>query len=150
MAAARVGGRATRLAVAALVIFLLAIATGTTGPIAAAHAYDLTAHNALARAVAGPVDLSSSVGGREATHALERATTRFGVAAETGMGGELPGYSSFRAAKADLGSPGAGNVFDHVVEQSQIGRSGFAPEEIHNPFNMNPVSAETNQLKANY
>jgi len=37
-----------------------------------------------------------------------------------------------------------------VVEQSQIGRSGFAPEEIHNPFNMNPVSARANQLKANY
>lgn len=49
-----------------------------------------------------------------------------------------------------MGSPGEGNVFDHVVEQSQIGRSGFAPEEIHNPFNMNPVSAGTNQLKAYY
>jgi hypothetical protein len=51
-----------------------------------------------------------------------------------------------------MGSPGEGNVFDHVVEQSQIKstRSGFAPDEIHNPFNMNPVSAETNQLKANY
>jgi hypothetical protein len=72
------------------------------------------------------------------------------AAAETAAADELPGYSSFRAAKADLGSPGAGNVYDHVVEQSQIGRSGFAPEEIHNPFNMNPVSAETNQLKANY
>ena len=51
-----------------------------------------------------------------------------------------------------MGSPGKGNVFDHVVEQSQIkiNRSGFAPEEIHNPFNMNPVSARTNQIKANY
>lgn len=49
-----------------------------------------------------------------------------------------------------MGSPGQGNVFDHVVEQSQIRRSGFAADEIHNPFNMNPVSAGTNQLKANY
>lgn len=49
-----------------------------------------------------------------------------------------------------MGSPGEGNVFDHVVEQSQINRSGFAPEEVHNPFNMNPVSARTNQIKANY
>lgn len=70
------------------------------------------------------------------------------AAAEEGT--ELAGYSSFRAAKADPGSPGAGNVFDHVVEQSQIGRSGFAPEEIHNPFNLNPVSARANQIKANY
>lgn len=51
-----------------------------------------------------------------------------------------------------MGSPGQGNVFDHVVEQSQIKatRSGFATDEIHNRFNMNPVSAATNQLKANY
>lgn len=71
------------------------------------------------------------------------------TAARTGA--ELPeGYSSFSAAKRAMGSPGAGNVFDHVVEQSQIKRSGFAPEEIHNPFNMNPVSARTNQIKANY
>ena len=65
---------------------------------------------------------------------------------------ECDGFASSLPAsyRGDLGSPGAGNVYDHVVEQSQIGRSGFAPEEIHNPFNMNPVSAETNQLKANY
>lgn len=72
---------------------------------------------------------------------------RSGRAAE----GALPaGYSSFKAAKTGMGSPGTGNVFDHVVEQSQIARSGFKPQEIHNPFNMNPVSAGTNQLKANY
>jgi hypothetical protein len=72
-----------------------------------------------------------------------------GVAADSAET-ELAGYGSFRAAKADLGSPGAGNVFDHVVEQSQIGRSGFVPEEIHNPPNLNPVSARANQIKANY
>lgn len=72
-------------------------------------------------------------------------------AAAAGTTAELPGgYSSFSAAKKALGSPGKGNVFDHVVEQSQIGRSGFSPEDIHNPFNMNPVSAGTNQLKANF
>jgi len=70
-------------------------------------------------------------------------------AAKTGA--EIPeGYSSFSAAKRAMGSPGEGNVFDHVVEQSQIKRSGFAPEDVHNPFNMNPVSARTNQIKANY
>lgn len=55
---------------------------------------------------------------------------------------QLPeGYSSFSAAERAMGSPGQGNVFDHVVEQSQIKRSGFAAEAVHNPFNMNPVSA---------
>jgi len=65
--------------------------------------------------------------------------------------GRVPsGSGAFQAAKADLGSPGPGNVFDHVVEQSQIGRSGFAPEDIHNPFNLDPVDAAINQAKANY
>ena len=62
---------------------------------------------------------------------------------------QLPGYNNFRAAKRDLGSPGEGNVFDHVVEQSQIKRSGFHPAEIHHPFNLNPVPAWANQAKAN-
>lgn len=79
------------------------------------------------------------------------AQQRSDAAARLAAEAELPaGYSSFSAAKTGMGSPGTGNVFDHVVEQSQIGRSGFSPEEIHNPFNMNPVSAGTNQLKANY
>jgi hypothetical protein len=36
------------------------------------------------------------------------------------------------------------------VEQSQIARSGFTPEEIDNPFNLDPVPSGINQLKANY
>jgi hypothetical protein len=71
---------------------------------------------------------------------------RLSVAADSASGG----YSSFARAKTALGSPGEGNVYDHVVEQSQIGRSGFTPEQIHNPANLNPVSAQVNQLKANY
>lgn len=63
---------------------------------------------------------------------------------------ELPGYRSFAAAKRDLGPAGPGKVYDHVVEQSQIGRSGFKPEEVHHPYNLNPVDARVNQAKANY
>jgi hypothetical protein len=44
----------------------------------------------------------------------------------------------------------AGNVFDHAVEQSQIGRSGFTPEEINSPYNMNPIPAGLNQAKNAY
>jgi hypothetical protein len=73
-----------------------------------------------------------------------------GVASARLVGEPPDGFSSFGAAKRALGSPGEGNVFDHVVEQSQINRSGFASEEAHNPFNMNPVRARTNQIKANY
>lgn len=82
-------------------------------------------------------------------HSWPENVVATGAAAKTGSA--LPeGYSSFSAAKRAMGSPGEGNVFDHVVEQSQIKRSGFAADKIHNPFNMNPVSARTNQIKANY
>lgn len=98
----------------------------------------------------GEVATSAIVGaGLEGLSAWTTSLRLSDLAANAGA--ELPeGYSSFSAAKLAMGSPGQGNVFDHVVEQSQIGRSGFAPEEIHNPFNMNPVSARTNQIKANY
>jgi hypothetical protein len=41
-------------------------------------------------------------------------------------------------------------VFDHIVEQSHIGRSGFLSQQIHNPANLNPVPRWVNQVKANY
>lgn len=99
-----------------------------------------------------------AVGGASLAGMLGRAGTvgRVGAAGGGPVSGFADasgvGYRSFAAAKADLGSPGPGNVFDHVVEQSQAkpARSGFAVEEINSPFNMNPVSGRTNQIKANY
>jgi hypothetical protein len=70
--------------------------------------------------------------------------------ATIGLGTEEGGLSSFSAAKNALGSPGEGNVYDHIVEQSQIGRSGFSSAQINNPENLNSVLSEVNQLKANY
>jgi RHS repeat-associated protein len=60
------------------------------------------------------------------------------------------GLSSFRQAKSELGPAGTNRVYDHVVEQSQMRRSGFPPEMIHNSANLEPVAPEINQLKANY
>lgn len=74
----------------------------------------------------------------------------FGVATKAVGPDIAEGLNPFSAAKRALGSPGAGNVYDHVVEQSQIARSGFAPELVHNPYNMKPVPAWANQVKANY
>ena len=73
-----------------------------------------------------------------------------GGPAESATNSAADGYSSFAKAKTALGPAGEGNVYDHVVEQSQIARSGFAPEQIHNPANLNPVPSYVNQLKANY
>lgn len=40
------------------------------------------------------------------------------------------GFNSFRDLKAELGSPGEGNAWHHIVEQSQIGKSGFSSNEV--------------------
>jgi hypothetical protein len=86
----------------------------------------------------------------DAVTATRGATAPEAVPALGDTSNLLPGYRSFSAAKRALGSPGAGNVFDHTVEQSQIARSGFTPEEINSPYNLNPVPAALNQAKADY
>jgi hypothetical protein len=55
------------------------------------------------------------------------------------------GYDSFQALKADLGSPGAGNQYHHIVEQCQIGRSGFSPQMVHNTNNVITMNTNTHR-----
>jgi hypothetical protein len=46
-------------------------------------------------------------------------------------------YSSFNKMKSDLGSPGKGNAWHHIVEQSQIGkRAKFTSKEVNNKNNI--------------
>lgn len=87
-----------------------------------------------------------------ASEAAQAAEDAAGLATDAtiGLGTEEGGFSSFSAAKNALGSPGEGNVYDHIVEQSQIGRSGFSSAQINNAENLNPVLSELNQIKANY
>ncbi len=46
------------------------------------------------------------------------------------------GYSSFKSLKNAIGSAGKGKDWHHIVEQSQIERSGFTAQQIHNTSNM--------------
>ena len=46
------------------------------------------------------------------------------------------GFNSFKDLKAELGSPGEGNAWHHIVEQSQIGKSGFSSNEVNNINNI--------------
>ncbi len=127
--------------------FLHGVSCGTPNPCGESLFCSLTALAEVELAGSGAPELD---GIGTLFDGLTTACTGSSVAAEDGASADLPGYNSFSAAKADLGSPGPGNVFDHVVEQSQIGRSDFAPEDIHNPFNLDPVDAQINHLKANY
>jgi RHS repeat-associated protein len=46
------------------------------------------------------------------------------------------GYNSFKELKSDLGSPRDGNAWHHIVEQSQIGKSGFSSNQVNNVNNI--------------
>jgi filamentous hemagglutinin len=46
------------------------------------------------------------------------------------------GFNSFDELKAYLGSPGDGCQWHHLVEQSQITRSGFGTQDINNLQNI--------------
>lgn len=53
------------------------------------------------------------------------------------------GYDSFDKLKTAIGSAGEGNHWHHIVEQSQIGKSGFTAQQIHNTSNIIAVDAST-------
>jgi len=60
------------------------------------------------------------------------------------------GYSSFRAFKSAQGSAGLGRQWHHIVEQNQIDKSGFAPEQIHNTGNIISLDATTHRVISGY
>ena len=58
-----------------------------------------------------------------------------GMAGGAGLTSSGQGFSSFRALEAFLGDAGDGMEWHHIVEQSQIGRSGFPVEQVQNTSN---------------
>ena len=60
-------------------------------------------------------------------------------------------FSSFNALKRSLGSPGRGKQWHHIVEQCQIGKSGFSKYWIQNSNNVINISASVhNKISAYY
>lgn len=60
------------------------------------------------------------------------------------------GFSTFDQLKDAIGSPGVGNHWHHIVEQSQIGKSGFAVEQIHNTSNIIAVDSKIHAKISGY
>lgn len=60
------------------------------------------------------------------------------------------GYSSFGKLKKSIGSAGKGNDWHHIVEQSQIKKSGFSPELINNTSNVIAVDHATHMKITGY
>ncbi|WMJ23171.1 hypothetical protein RBG61_00505 [Paludicola sp. MB14-C6] len=73
-------------------------------------------------------------------------------ASETVDGGSTlgKGFDSFNDAKKFLGSPGEGNQWHHIVEQSQIQKSGFSNQLIQNTDNLIAVDKATHAKISGY
>ena len=60
------------------------------------------------------------------------------------------GFDTYRQLKNEIGSPGAGNEWHHIVEQSQIAKSGFSPQMIQNTNNIISISKTTHRAISGY
>jgi putative cell wall-binding protein len=60
------------------------------------------------------------------------------------------GFDNFNALKKNLGPAGEGKAWHHVVEQSQIQKSGFNPQQIHNTNNVIAVDSATHAKISGY
>ena len=60
------------------------------------------------------------------------------------------GYDTFKQLKNALGSPGDNNEWHHIVEQSQIAKSGFTPQQIHNTNNIIAINKNTHRSISGY
>ena len=63
---------------------------------------------------------------------------------------ENQGYGSFKELKNEIGTAGKGNDWHHIVEQSQINKSGFASEQIHNTSNIVAIDHSTHMKITGY
>ena len=59
-------------------------------------------------------------------------------------------FDTYRQLKNEIGSPGAGNEWHHIVEQSQIAKSGFSPQMIQNTNNIISISKTTHRAISGY
>ena len=60
------------------------------------------------------------------------------------------GFNTFNDAKKALGSAGEGKQWHHIVEQSQIKKSGFDPTQIHNTNNLIAIYKATHVKISGY
>lgn len=55
------------------------------------------------------------------------------------------GFGSFRSLKKEIGKAGDGMEWHHIVEQSQINKTGLPKEQIHNTSNIIAIDKATHR-----
>ena len=75
---------------------------------------------------------------------------RGGLTYNSGAASTGKGFDTFRELKNEIGSPGAGNEWHHIVEQCQVAKSGFSPQMIQNTNNIVSISKATHRAISGY
>ena len=73
-----------------------------------------------------------------------------GLSYNSGATSAGKGFDTYRQLKNEIGSPGTGNEWHHIVEQSQIAKSGFSPQMIQNTNNIMSISKTTHRAISGY
>ena len=73
-----------------------------------------------------------------------------GLSYNSGATSAGKGFDTYRQLRNEIGSPGAGNEWHHIVEQSQIAKSGFSPQMIQNTNNIMTISQTTHRAISGY
>jgi RHS repeat-associated protein len=60
------------------------------------------------------------------------------------------GFDTFKQLKGEVGSPGQGNEWHHIVEQCQIIKSDFCPQIVQNTNNIVAISKTTHRAISGY
>ena len=73
-----------------------------------------------------------------------------GLSYNSGATSAGKGFDTYRQLKNEIGLPGSGNEWHHIVEQSQITKSGFSPQMIQNTNNIMSISKTTHRAISGY
>ncbi|MDD4402728.1 MAG: hypothetical protein PHI24_12960, partial [Desulfitobacteriaceae bacterium] len=113
-------------------------------PIAAGGYGNLAGNSAINSAIASSTSRVGSTAKVGLVNSIGRGVNK-GTGKATGKG-----FNSFNDAKKALGSPGKGNQWHHIVEQSQIQKSGFSATQIQNTNNLIAVDKATHAKISGY
>ena len=73
-----------------------------------------------------------------------------GLSCSSGTTSSGKGFDTYSQLKNEIGSPGLGNEWHHIVEQSQITKSGFSPQMIQNTNNVISINKSAHRAISGY
>lgn len=121
-------------------------ALATAGEIAAGVGTGVATAEQALEATAAEAENTAS----EATKVVSESSKTLSQLAEKASTATGQGYKSFSELKKVVGSPGEGNQWHHIVEQSQINKSGFSSQMINNTNNITSISQSTHRQISGY